>query len=383
MIWKILALAKSPWQYYFHSLAWLKPEIVSSVTETAWQLTLAIFAGLVFNWLHIPVGWLLGPMMVGIAYAISQGKSQPLPASLALAGQAIVAIATAARFSLDTLTEAANYAFPLLFCILITGSISLGNGYLLSRWAGIDRATGFLGCIPGAGPSIVAMSEEMGADAIAVAVLQYLRILLVALIVPSLASFLFPLESIEPAVAAITSTNHQLLPLSLNLPILAACGAIGIWVGTWLRLPSSMFLGPFLVGLLTFWTLPQQLQVPPIVFSGGLLLVGLSIGLKFDWQTARKLLKAVLLEVVLLMLLILICLGVGYEFHAIAHVDTVTAILGSTPGGITAMIATVIQLGGDSGLVMAMQMTRMLLILLLSPWFAASLIKGTGSSANL
>jgi hypothetical protein len=44
------------------------------------------------------------------------------------------------------------------------------------------------------------------------------------------------------------------------------------------------------------------------------------------------------------------------------------------------MIATVIQLGGDSGIVLAMQMTRMLLILLISPWFANVLIKSQKQS---
>jgi uncharacterized protein len=84
-------------------------------------------------------------------------------------------------------------------------------------------------------------------------------------------------------------------------------------------------------------------------------------------------LKAVLLELALVTLLILICLGVGYGFHLVTGVNLITSILGSTPGGITPIMAMTLQLGGDSGLVLAMQMTRMLLILLISPWFATFL----------
>jgi uncharacterized protein len=158
------------------------------------------------------------------------------------------------------------------------------------------------------------------------------------------------------------------------------CGGLGVWVGRRLRLPSSGFLGPFLVGLVTFWLLPYQLQVPQSLFCAGLLLLGLSIGVQFDWQIANKLLKAVLIEVGLVIVLMLSCLGVGYEFHVVTHVDTITAVLGFTPGGIEAMIATVMQLGGDTGLVLALQLTRMLSVVLIAPWLVAFLFKNVERS---
>ncbi|MBC6477855.1 MAG: AbrB family transcriptional regulator [Hormoscilla sp. GM7CHS1pb] len=346
---------------------------IPQIAKISTQLAVAIVAGLLCNWLHVPVGWLIGPLVVGIAYALIQGNPQPLPAAFMSVGQAVIAIATAAGFDYQTLARATTYALPLLLCIIITGSLSLCNGYLLWRWAGIDWATGFLGSIPGASHSLVAMSEEMGADAIAVALLQYIRVLLVSLIIPTLASLFFPIDAIAPSVTTIPTESH--LVIWLNLLVLVACGGLGIWGGRWLRLPAKMFLGPFLAGLVAVWTLPQQLQMPDVFFSAGLLLVGLSVGLKFDWETTRKLFKAVLLEVALVIVLILICLGVGYEFHLVTQVDTMTSVLGCTPGGITAMIATVIQLGGDSGLVLAMQMTRMLLILLISPILATFILQ--------
>ncbi|MGK7875893.1 MAG: AbrB family transcriptional regulator [Xenococcaceae cyanobacterium] len=361
----------------------LRQKIVSSLPEIkkiTKLLAIAIVAGLLFNWLHVPVGWLLGPMVMGIVYALIQGIPQPLPPAFIVIGKAIIGIATAARFSPEILSMAATYAIPLLLCILITGSMSLFNGYLLWRWAGIDRATGFLGSIPGASSSIIAMSEEMGADAIAVALLQYLRLLLVALLIPTAVSLLFPVELVTQATAKVPTASHLQMPIFVNLLLLAGCCGLGIWGGRRFRLPSSGFLGTFLVGLVMLWGLPYQLQVPQSLFAGGLLLVGLSIGLQFDWQTARKLLKAVLIEVALVIMLILSCLGVGYGFHVVTHVDIMTAVLGSTPGGMEAMIATVVQLGGDSGLVLAMQMTRMLLILLIGSGLAPLLLKSLESS---
>ncbi len=332
------------------------------------KLAIAIVASLIFSWLHVPVSWLLAPMLAGIIYAIAPSHPQPFPSILAIVGQAIVALQTAVRFSPETLKLAANYAVPLLICVCVTGAIGLLNGYLLWRWAGLDRITGFLGSIPGASPSIVAMSEEMGADAIAVAILQYLRLLLVAAIVPTIISLFFSIEPSLQATAVTAVTNNPMLPDLANYAVLLICGSLGIWGGRKLRLPASLFLGPFLVTLSASWLLPYQVRVSPSIFTAGLLLIGLSIGLKFNLSVVRQLLKAVLLEIILVTLMILICLGAGYEFHAMTGVNIITSILGSTPGGLTPIMAMTLQLGGDSGLVLAMQMTRMLIILLISPW---------------
>ena len=63
-------------------------------------------------------------------------------------------------------------------------------------------------------------------------------------------------------------------------------------------------------------------------------------------------------------------------------VSPISAILGSTPGGITPIMAMTLQMGGDSGLVLAMQMTRMLLILLFCPWFVTFFRENVTKSAE-
>lgn len=379
MILKISLLpdiySKSPQNKDFQ----LKEKISSSLPKLKkiiQQLSIAIIAGCLFSWLQVPVGWLLGPMLAGIAYAMIKGSRQPLPPKFKLMGQIIIGLITASRFSLETLIIAKTYIIPLLLCVLTTGSLSLFNGYLLSRWSGIDYATGFLGFIPGAASSIVAMSEEMGADAIAVALIQYIRVLLVVLLLPATANFLFPANlDAQMTVTSATTSNLSTLPTFLNLLVLTACGGIGMGLGKLLRFPSSGFLGPFVIGLIVFSILPYQIEIPRFLFSGGLLLLGVSIGVQFDWQVARKLLKAVLIEVGLVIVLIILCLGIGYEFHLLTGVETINALLGFTPGGIEAMIATVMQLGGDTGLVLAMQLTRMLGIILIAPWLVGFLTK--------
>lgn len=330
-------------------------------------MTLAIFAGFIFNSLNFPIGWLLGPMIAGIIYAITKGSPQPLPRIIILLGKAIVGIATAFRFSPETINVAITYAIPVVGCILITGALSIFKGYLLSIWGGVSRSTGFLASIPGTASAIVAMSEELGADPIAVAILQYLRLLLVVFIIPTATILIFPAIEQTQTTSFLLVSGKTTIPMLWNLLIAIGCCSLGIWGGKKLRLPSYPFLGSFIVGLTILWSTPYQLQVPQWLFAVGLLLVGIFIGVQFDWKNARKLWKAILVEIILVIFLIMGFLGVGYQFHKFTQVDLITSILSFTPGGMEAMIATVNQLGGDAGLVLAIQLTRMLTIILVVP----------------
>lgn len=344
------------------------------------QLSLLFFAatvtGYLFNLLRVPVAWLLGPMLVGVAAAAIKGKAQPLHPGYIAVGQAILGLVTGVGFPLATLKAAAVHGLPLLLAVVTTGALSLLNGYLLWRWAGVDRATGLMGSLPGAASAMVAMADEMGADAVAVALLQYLRLMLVVFLAPQAVHLIFPGGNAQ--VATTSTAALPAAPVALNLVVLALCGIVGTRAGRPLRLPSPNFLGPLLVALAVSWTLPYQWHMPSLVWNGGMVLVGLSIGVRFDLPMARRLGRAVLVETALVLVLIGLSLGVGYAFHLATGVQPLTAVLGSTPGGMDVMVASAVALGGDAGMVLAMQMTRWFLILLTGPWVAVRL--GAGKS---
>ncbi|MEB3230358.1 MAG: AbrB family transcriptional regulator [Leptolyngbyaceae bacterium] len=348
---------------------------MARIKQIGAQLGWAIATGLLANGLGIPVGWLLGPMMAGVIYVSMRQQAKPLPPFFMTSAKALLGVASAVRFSPETLTLAISYAVPVVFCIAITASLSLFYGYLLSRWSDVDQTTGILSFVPGMASTIVALGEEMGADAVSIALLQYIRVILVVLIIPALAKFLFAETAIsfDASLDLLSFSDVTIgigdscFNIALNMVVVTGCSILGVWAGQRLRLPAAGYLGPFVLGLGVLWLSPLTPSIPQWLFSMALLFVGLSIGLKFDWKTARKLWKAVIIDIILVLLLSLMCLGIGYGFHAMTQVDTVTSVLGFTPGGIEAMIATVMELGGDTGLVLAMQLTRMLLIILFAP----------------
>lgn len=335
------------------------------------EITLLVIFAFIFAFigdaLNLPLSWLLIPIIISVVWSMGKKNNSSIPKPFSMIGQGIMAISSASRFSPDIFFQQSHhYFFPLVVCIIVTSGLSLCNSYLIYKLADIDFRTSVLGCIPGAGHSLVAMSEEIGADAITVAILQYLRILMVSLIVPSIVSF-FSLSSTSLLNSPIHHHNYPSLPPFINLLILALVGILGVKIGEILKIPSNLFLGVFLSSLLLFSFFPYELTIPPSIFRGGLLLLGLSIGVKFQVESLQKLVKAIFLEIILVLFLIVTCLLLGYWVHLTTNLDTLTAILGSTPGGLSAMMATVIELGGNSGVVLTMQMSRMLLILFLTP----------------
>jgi uncharacterized protein len=333
---------------------------------------LAVLVALLAEKLSVPVPWLIGPMIVGVAAAVRNRRPVDVPHQFYLVGTVILGLASSVGFPPSTLLALGQYAVPLIGLVLVTVSLSMLNGYLLARWTGLDIATALMGSLPGAASTMVIMSTSVGANALMVAVLQYLRLLIVILIMPPATSTLFPTDAISgvaPSLAAI-----PIAPPFLNLALITMAGITGAVVGQLVRLPAPQFLGPLLAMLALSWSLPFRLEVPHPLFAGGMVLLGLVIAGRFDVAEARTMGRVSLVNTGLVLGLISISLGLGYLFSLLTGISPITATLGAAPGGMEVMVATAPQLGADPGLVLAMQLTRWFAILIAGPWVASRLL---------
>ena len=355
----------------------LKSMSLSSITldfryiaNILFLILIAIVFSVLGEWLNFPLPWLLVPIFISIIWTLKQNSTFCLPNSFNVLGQAIIAVVTASRFSIDVFKDIQSFFIPLVICIVVTGVFSLLNGYLIYKWTKIDLITSLLANIPGGSAGLVAMSEEMGGDAIIVAMLQCLRIILVSLFVPIVASFYSAQSQLSSAIDNMMSGSNDLsnsLPASINFILLFIITIVSIQIGKKLKLPSNNFLAPFFGVLIFLVFFPYKIVIPHPIFCMGLFMFGISLGVKFEKSAIKQLTKALLIEMFLMLILIAICFVAAYEFHLFTHIDTMTSILGSSPGALNAMTATAIELGGNSSLVVTMQMIRMLLILVLTP----------------
>lgn len=345
------------------------------ITEIAAILLSAVAAGLAFDYLGVPIAWMLGPMAAGVVIAFLSGRVRQIPGGLQTGAQVILGISTGLTFPVEALGLLGSRFPALLIAILITGSVSLVNGWLLNRWAGVDRATGFLGSVPGAAAGMVAMSQEVGADARIVAVLQYLRLLTVAFLSPVLVEWSLPEFAPSALTARPLSGTQGVLPAKASLPVLLLAGLIGLWFGRRVKIPSATFLGPLLMTLAVTWTGLVHGTLPRLFFTGAVLVIGVGVGIQFDWPTVRGLRLAALIAFAQVVALMAVCVALGYGLALTTGIGISTAILGTVPGAMEAQIAAAVTMGAEAPLVVSMQMIRVMIVIVTGPWIAKKLTR--------
>jgi membrane AbrB-like protein len=141
--------------------------------------SLAIIAPL--QLIHLPAALLLGAMAAAILVAVFEGKLA-VPHWPYVLAQGLIGCLVARSIGPAILVTMIRQ-WPLFLvgvCSVLVVSTSLGA--LLARWKVLPGTTAVWGSAPGAATVMVLMSEVFGGDSRLVAFMQFLRVMLVALV---------------------------------------------------------------------------------------------------------------------------------------------------------------------------------------------------------
>jgi membrane AbrB-like protein len=195
--------------------------------------------------------------------------------------------------------------------------------------------------------------------------MQYLRVLLIAVT--------------TPAVAALLATNAGAVatpPAALGgdsvsgLIVLAACVAIGLAVVAATGMATLALLAPLILsGALTLAGMP--FAVPALVLDAAYAVIGLSVGLRFTLESLRGAARILPTALALIAALCVASAALGLLLVPLAHVTSVDAYLATTPGGFYVAVAAATDLGVDATFVLAVQVLRLMAMLLAAPLLAA------------
>ncbi|MDQ3409481.1 MAG: AbrB family transcriptional regulator [Actinomycetota bacterium] len=335
-----------------------------------------VAASLAVGLAGLPTPALFGSLAVGIAYALTLAARRPLtaPAWVLLASQALIGVALGAGFETSTLTTIAGDWAPIALVTVTTVAISLVAGLVFAATTGVDRSTSLLGLVAGGASGIVAMSDELGADARLVAFMQYLRVLVVVVTAPLLAELvLVTVDDPAPAPAAAGGDTAGLAGvagagLPADLAFTAGCALVGVLIARRLKITAGTLLVPLsLAAGLAIAQLSGGARVPPLMQDMAFAGIGLQIGLRFTAATIReagRLLPAVLLAIAGL---IVACAGLAALLLALTDVSAPDAYLATTPGGLYAVVAVAAAAGGNATFVVAVQALRLFAMILTAP----------------
>ena len=325
----------------------------------------SVAGALLLQALRVSAAPLFGPLAAAIVFA-TRGTPVRVPAPVFVFAQALVGCMIARTLPLTLLGEIGK-AWPLFAAAV--GAVVLASallGWGMARWRLLPGTTAVWGSFPGAATAMVLMGEAFGADVRLVALMQYLRVLLVGVTATTVARLTVPVQDAATTLAWPPAGPMDPGALAATL---ALAGGLA-WLAVRLRVPAGALLLPMFTGVLLQDTGVLALDLPAWLLAASYAIVGWNIGLRFTPDILRH--AARLLPRVLggIALLIASCAALGWVVARVAHVDLLTAYLATSPGG--ADTVAIIASGSpvDVPFVMAMQSARFIVVAFCGPALA-------------
>ncbi|WP_295813697.1 AbrB family transcriptional regulator [uncultured Nitratireductor sp.] len=311
----------------------------------------------------LPAALLIGPMLAAVVVG-ALGAGIRVPAIAFSAAQALVGLLIGGSLEPAILASFVDIWPILLLAVLATVVASSFLGFLVSRWKILPGTTAVWGSAPGAATAMVLMAGAFGADARLVAFMQYLRVIFVTVAAALIARLWVDTSGVE------VPETVWFPPLDLvAFTVTLATAVVGGLFGTVVRLPAPFFLGGMLAGALVHLGGGFVFELPPWLMGAAYMMVGWTIGLKFDRALLRTAFKALPQVVVSILALMAICGALAWFLHVEWGIDPLTAYLATSPGGMdsVAIIAAAASQNVNLSFIMAVQMARFLFVLLAGP----------------
>ncbi|HTH61368.1 MAG TPA: AbrB family transcriptional regulator [Paraburkholderia sp.] len=331
-------------------------------------IALSLVASGVFAATGLPAALLLGPMVAGIVVA-ANGAQVRIPRQTSLPVQAVIGCMIAKMLPPAIFAQVGAHWPLFAFGVLSVIAASTLLGWLLMRLRVLPGSTAVWGLSPGAATVMILMAEAHDADPQMVALLQYLRVLIVA----TVASI---------AAALLGAGAHHVAHAPWFAPIawgpFASTLALA-WVGGLLgrRLPVSA--GPLLVPLVAGVALMHAgwitIELPRWLLAVAYALVGWRVGLQFTPALLRHAARALPRLAACSAALVVACAALAALLVTTLHVDPLTAWLAMSPGGADSVAIIAASTNVDVPFVMAMQMMRFVVVVFAAPPLARLLMR--------
>jgi len=264
--------------------------------------------------------------------------------------------------------------------IFVTGVLAViafgaALGVLMARWKIFPGTTAIWGSSPGGATAMVLMAEAYGADIRLVAVMQYLRVAIVGLLASVVARAFGGASAVAP-------TATEWFPALAAAPFLATLALIaaGAVVGVKSKIPAGALLVPMFGGAILSAGHLTTITLPPWLLAASYALIGWSIGLRFTRPMIAYAARQLPRIVASILTLVALCGGLGFALHLVEGVDPLTAYLATSPGGADSVAIIAASSKVDLPFVMAMQITRAILAILVGPSLARLLARWTEGS---
>ncbi|WP_240703010.1 AbrB family transcriptional regulator [Cohnella luojiensis] len=333
-------------------------------------LLIALVSGYLFTLVHMPIPWLLGPML-GVCLVSRGMKTVKLywPGYFRNIGLIIVGYAIGLSFTLDTLKEIVHQLPSMVLLTLLLLLLCSLTAYGLSRLAGISFPTALTGSIPGGLTQMVALAEETkGIDMTVVTFLQVSRLMMIVVFVPLI--IFSPLmgsdrsDVILSPIAAASASWSELFPDIIPYAILCTGMAL---LGKKLHFPTTFLLAPLIVAAILHLSGLHGPALPNSIIGAAQLMIGCYVGLLLKPETLPNKFRIVTLALISGVILIVGACGLSYLMTKLHPVTAATSLLSLAPGGMDQMGIIAHEINANVSIVTSYQIFRTFFIFFAVP----------------
>ena len=315
------------------------PPWLERSARVALTLGLALAGAWLCLRLHVPLPWMIGPLLVtagcGLAGARPQASSRVRNAGLWMIG-----IALGLYFTPPVIAVLWQLAPAIAVGVLW----ALAIGYAFYRWLlrcnGGDRATAFFAAAIGGASEMAILAERHHGQVDRVAAAHSLRVLLVVVLIP-VAYQLAGIHGTDATLPAVQEVRPA------GLAVLLAASAVGMAVLWRLGTPNPWVLGALLSTMLLTAAGFELSALPREASNAGQLAVGVALGSRFTPEFAHAAPRWLASVAAGTLAMIAASAGFAWLLAQATGLHPATVLLGTSPGGIAEMCITakVLQLG--------------------------------------
>lgn len=336
---------------HWHWRSWGRRTLAIAVT-----LAIGTAGGVAARLLHLPLPWLLGPLLATAVVGLIGGPIHPVREARTF-GQVIVGTSIGLQFTPALLIKLV-FLTPLIFGVtLISILIGAIGAVILMRLSNLDRTTAFFATTPGGVVEMMNIAERYGAEREPIAVAQTMRVSLIVLFAP-----LLVLHFAGGPGAGMAPPPNVQWPHFLGL--LAIAAPAGYALARW-RTPNAWMMGPMVIA--GFFSAIGLLQgrAPDFLLIAAQVAMGTSLGTMFRHEFLTRLLRILLAAIVVVVFVAgsMAALAVGVAY--LLGVPVPNMVLALAPAGMAEMVITGKLLGLDATLITGFQLLRIVLIVIL------------------
>jgi len=317
-------------------------------------LAVGVPAGFLFNALHTPIPWMIGPM-VAVAALNLLGVRMHSPPFARQMGQVILGSAVSLYFTPTVVAALAANLPAILAATIAVFVVGVLGALTLSRTSGVDGKSTFFASIPGGAMAMAVLADRYGAQIAPVAVAHSLRVSIVVIIVPFTLTY-----GGFPLVAAAYRPN-----LPLDFLILMPWLVIGWLAGEVTEryhFHNGCLLTPIFIGAALTVSGIQLSAVPHGLIEFAQLMFGLVLGARYEraFFARYKLFIpfALLNSCFILVASVIAGIALAWAFD----LPVATMILATAPGGLAEMTITAQALKISVPLVVAFHLFRVVVV---------------------